>query len=82
MTPDELEQQLHSCIRFVLGQYAYKPPRTRDTSVTDRYYNSVADAIVRQIKLSGWELRAAQTLEKQPPRLPHSTAQFMRKDEA
>jgi hypothetical protein len=50
-----------------------KPPRTRDTSITDAYYNSVADAVVRQIKLSGWELRPFQTLEKKPPREPHST---------
>jgi hypothetical protein len=72
MTPDDLEKELHASIRFALSQYGYKPPRTRDTDATDAYYTSVASAIVRQIKLSGWDLIPGQKLERQPPRQVHS----------
>jgi hypothetical protein len=72
MTPDDLEQELQDCVRFALTQYRHKPPRTRDTSLTDAYYNSVASAIVRQIKLSGWDIRAPHVLEKRAPKPTHS----------
>ena len=72
MTPEDLERELQACIRFALAQYRYKPPRTRDSSVIDAYYNSVASAIVRQIRLSGWDLIPSQNLSKQAPRAVHS----------
>lgn len=77
MIQDDLEAQLTATIHFALGQYACKPPRTRDISVTDAYYHAVAAAIVRQIKLSGWDLTASKALDKRPARLPHSTAMFV-----
>ena len=77
MMQDDLEAQLTATIQFALGQYRYRPPRTRDTGVTDTYNASVAAAIVRQIKLSGWDLTASRTLDKRPPRLTHSTSMFM-----
>jgi hypothetical protein len=36
-TPEDLEQNLLDSIQFTLGQFPHKPPRTRDTGVTDAY---------------------------------------------
>ena len=77
MTQDDLEAQLTDIIQFALGQYRYQPPRSREIRVIDAYYRSVASAIVRQIRLSGWDLTASRALDKRPARLTHSTSMFM-----
>ena len=41
-------------IEFALKQYKYKPPPRfdRDPDARDRYYRSVANAVLEQLKLS------------------------------
>ena len=50
-TPAELEDDLRLCVCFALTQYPHKPPRTRDSAVTERYHSAVATAVVKQISL-------------------------------
>ena len=73
MTPDDLEDDLCSSVRYALQAYRYKPPRTHDASERDRYFSAVAAAVVAHVKLSGWDLSPPQTLQKRPPLPHHST---------
>lgn len=54
MDRENPEDMLMFDIKFALSQYPYKPPPRfdRDPDTADRYYNSVARAILEQIKLS------------------------------
>jgi hypothetical protein len=63
MTEKELEQMLHSAVRYALPAHGYARPRTPDATIRDAYYNSVADAIIRQIKLS-WTFERPDVLRK------------------
>jgi hypothetical protein len=54
---EELEHQLRDNVRYALQAHDYQRPRTRDCEVRDAYFTSVADAIIRQIKLS-WTFEA------------------------
>jgi hypothetical protein len=74
MTLEEHEELLRSTIRFALMAYRYKPPRTPDTDVTDRYYAAVAAAIIEQIKRS-WTFEEPDVLRKDPPLRQHSDSQ-------
>jgi hypothetical protein len=72
---EELEQQLHDSVRYALQAHGYQRPRTRDCEVRDVYFNSVADAVIRQIKLS-WTFEAPDILRKKPANQPASNAGF------
>ena len=72
---EELEQQLHDSVRYALQAHNYQRPRMRDCEVRDAYFTSVADAIIRQIKLS-WTFEAPDILRKNPANQPASNAGF------
>jgi hypothetical protein len=70
---ERLEHQLRDIVRYALQAHGYQHLRTRDCEVRDAYFTSVADAIIRQIKLS-WTFEAPDILRKnlanQPPQMP------------
>jgi hypothetical protein len=63
---DNPEESLRFSIYFAIQQYRLAPPKTHDRTVQDAYYSKVADAVMKQIKLSGWTITPLR-LEKHPP---------------
>lgn len=60
------EASLRSSIYFALQQCRYRPPKTHDATARDAYFGRVADAVMEQIRLSGWTIDQ-QRAEKHPP---------------
>jgi hypothetical protein len=59
---NDLQQQLTTCILNVLRQQSYSPPQTRDTSITDPFFDRSAAALVDALKAEGWAVRPAATI--------------------
>jgi hypothetical protein len=72
-TPAEMEDALADAVGYALQQQRYAKPRAHDCSANDAYYRRIAEAVVAQIKLSGWTLEPPQTLRRKPPLEHHST---------
>lgn len=80
-TPTELEEALADAVGYALRAQPYAKPRARDCSANDAYYRRIAEAVVAQIKLSGWTLEPPQALRKKPPLEHHSTPPVRSRDE-
>jgi hypothetical protein len=62
METDTLQKQLTACIRDALRRLAYHPPQTRDTSITDPFFERSAAGIVEGLKGAGWRVQPAATV--------------------
>jgi hypothetical protein len=62
MKSDSLKHPLTACIRDALREQAYSPPQTRDTSITDVFFERSAASIVGALKAAGWLVQPAVTV--------------------
>ena len=60
------EESLRFSIYFAIHQFHLAPPKTHNRTVRDAYYSKVADAVMKQIKQSGWTITPLR-MEKHPP---------------
>ena len=72
--PANAEDDLQFCMRVSLSRYPLRRPQSRNVADVERYYGSVADAVVKAILRSNWRL--VRTLQKMPPRALHSTPPY------
>jgi hypothetical protein len=60
-----LEEDARYGVRFGLMAYKYKPPRSRRQHEWDHHHVSIAERVVRQLVMSGWEVSAGVLRKKE-----------------
>ena len=63
---DDPEESLRFSIWFALQQCRFRPPKTHDRTESNEYHRRAAEAVMKQIKLSGWTIERL-VMKKHPP---------------